>query len=209
MIGILGGTFDPVHYGHLRPAMDVRSALGLADVRFIPVGTTTHREQPEASAAQRQAMLLRAIEDVDGLRVDDREIKRNEPSYMIDTLRSLKTDFPAESFCLIIGIDAFLKLESWREWRSIVELVNLVVTYRPNFNLDSLIESELKDYLSRAKTDKQKIMASDSGLCYFCPVTQLDISSTMIRQMVKLDRPLNYLLPDTVITYLTQNELYR
>ena len=119
MIGIYGGTFDPVHYGHLRPAIDVYSQLGLSEVRFIPTGEPAHREQPIASQDQRYQMLLLAIENIAGLSVDDREIKRAGPSYMVDTINSLQADFPDESFCLIVGMDAFIKFESWREWQRI------------------------------------------------------------------------------------------
>ena len=210
MIGIYGGTFDPVHFGHLRPALDVYSELGLSEVRFIPAGVPVHRDLPVASSEQRYQMLLLAAENVTAIRVDDREITCNEPSYMVDTIRSLQADFSNEKFCLIIGMDAFIGFDGWREWRTILDLVNIVVTCRPRFDLASIADSELKDYILGAETkDKAEFLADPSGHCYFCPVTQLDISATDIRKRVKRGSELNYLLPDAVINYLLQKQLYQ
>ncbi|VAW94697.1 Nicotinate-nucleotide adenylyltransferase [hydrothermal vent metagenome] len=209
MIGIYGGTFDPVHFGHLRPAVDVYSELGLSEVRFIPAGVPVHRDMPVASSEHRYQMLLLATENVAGLSVDDREITRDEPSYMIDTIRSLQADFSNEKFCLIVGMDAFIGFAAWREWRTILELVNIVVTCRPRFDLASIADSALKDYVLAAETkDKDEFLEGASGHCYFCPVTQLDISATKIRKLVKRGSELNYLLPDSVINYLLQKQLY-
>ncbi len=210
MIGIYGGTFDPVHYGHLRPAIDVYTELGLSEVRLIPAGVPAHRDLPVASPEQRFQMLLMAIDKVAGLSIDDREIQRDGPSYMIDTIRSLQAEFANEKFCLIVGMDAFIGFESWREWKSIVELVNIVITYRPNFDINSIAESELKKYIHGAQTkNKDEFLASPAGHCYFCPVTQLDISATKIRALVKKENKLNFLLPDVVIAYLQQNQIYQ
>ena len=210
MIGIYGGTFDPVHYGHLRPAIDVYSELGLSEVRLIPTGVPAHRDLPMASSEQRFQMLLLAIDNVAGLSIDDREIQRDGPSYMIDTIRSLQAEFPNEKFCLIVGMDAFIGFESWRDWKTIVELVNIVITYRPNFDINSIAESDLKKYIHGAETkNKDEFLASPGGHCFFCPVTQLDISATKIRALVKKGSVLNFLLPDAVIAYLQQNQIYQ
>ena len=211
MIGIYGGTFDPVHYGHLRPAIDVFCTLDLSEIRFIPTGEPAHRAKPVATAEQRLDMLVLATKHVDGLKVDAREIKRIGPSFMIDTIRSLKMDLPNEMFCLIVGMDAFLDFASWREWETITEQVNIVVTHRPTFNFDVMtLDSKLKNYLVRAKTTQKNDMYNHSaGKCFFCPVTQLDISSTKIRQLVRHNMRLNYLLPDSVEHYLSQNAIYK
>ncbi len=210
MIGIYGGTFDPVHFGHLRPAVDVYTELGLSEIRFIPAGIPAHREQPVASKAQRCQMLLLATENIAGMSVDDREINRDGPSYMIDTIRSLQSDFPDEKFCLIVGMDAFIGFESWREWQAIVGLINIVITYRPNFDIDSITESELKKYIRGAETkNKDEFLTGSFGHCYFCPVTQLDISATRIRELARQGSKLNFLLPDAVVDYLQQERIYQ
>jgi len=210
MIGIYGGTFDPVHFGHLRPAMDVYSELDLSEVRFIPTGVPAHRDLPVASSEHRYQMLLLATENIAGLSVDDREIKRDGPSYMIDTIRSLQADLPEEQFCLMVGMDAFIGFESWREWQTITELVNIVITYRPNFDLDSIAESELKKYILAAETKKKdEFLANPAGCCYFCPVTQLDISATKIRELAQKGGAINFLLPDVVAGYLLQKKIYQ
>jgi len=210
MIGIYGGTFDPVHFGHLRPAIDVYSELGLSEVRFIPAGVPAHRDLPVASSKQRHEMLLLATDNVTGLNVDAREIRRDGPSYTVDTIKSLQVDFPNEKFCLIVGMDAFIDFESWREWQTILQLVNVVVTDRPNVDLDSMKGSGLKNYLIGAETkDKLEFLASAAGRCYFCAVTQLDISATQIRDRVKNTNELTFLLPDSVVDYLLHAQLYR
>ncbi len=210
MIGIYGGTFDPVHYGHLRPAIDVYSELSLSEVRLIPAGVPAHRDVPLASSTQRYQMLLLATQNINALTVDDREIQRAGSSYMIDTIRSLQADFVDESLCLIVGMDAFINFETWREWQAITQLVNIVITCRPNFDLDSIPESDLKGYIRGAEIqDKDKFLASPAGHCYFCPVTQLDISATRIRDLIKQGGELNFLLPDAVIHYLLQEQIYQ
>ena len=210
MIGIYGGTFDPVHYGHLRPAIDVYSELCLSEVFLIPAGVPAHRSVPVANSEQRYQMLLLATENISALKVDDREIKRDGPSYMIDTIKSLQADFEDEKFCLIVGMDAFINFEAWREWQTITKLVNIVITCRPNFDLDSIPESKLKNYIRDAELqDKEKFLAGPAGHCYFCAVTQLDISATRIRSLVKQGGELNFLLPDTVTNYLQQNRIYQ
>jgi nicotinate-nucleotide adenylyltransferase len=136
MIGIYGGTFDPVHFGHLRPALDVLEGLGLEQVRFIPCGQPPHRQQPVANAEQRMAMLSLAVSEQAGFVVDDREISRGGTSYMVDTLTSLKQEKPNNTFCLMLGMDAFIEFDQWKRWQDILQMVNLVVTHRPNADFD-------------------------------------------------------------------------
>ena len=130
-IGILGGTFDPLHYGHLRPALEVCEQLGLDHVRLIPSRVPVHRPQPVATLEQRVEWLQQVAEEVPQMVVDLREVERESPSWMVVTLESLKVSFPKRPLCLILGMDAFLKIESWHRWEALLQLAHLVVTHRP------------------------------------------------------------------------------
>ncbi len=134
MIGVLGGTFDPVHFGHLRPALEVRQALGLEELRLIPLRQAVHRSQPQASPEQRLAMLRLAVQGqgAEGLRIDDRELRRADESYTHDTLVDLRAELgPAVGLCLLVGADAFRGFLSWHRPDDILSLAHLIVMRRP------------------------------------------------------------------------------
>ena len=132
-IGIFGGTFDPIHYGHLRTAFELLQALRLGELRFMPAGNPPHREQPMASAEQRVAMVRAATAGQPGFTVDDRETRREGPSYSVDTLAGLRAEHPTRPLCLIVGMDAFLGLPKWHQWQDILKLAHLVVAHRPGW----------------------------------------------------------------------------
>jgi nicotinate-nucleotide adenylyltransferase len=210
MIGVYGGTFDPVHYGHLRPALEILEAFELSQIRFIPCGQPPHREPPHASAAQRLAMLHLAIAGIPGFITDAREIQRAGPSYMIDTLRSLQGELAGEHFCLILGMDAFAAFHTWHDWRSILQVCNLLVMHRPEFEPAHVIQNaELKQLVAEnLLQDKSAFINSAAGKLMFYTVTQLDISSTRIRDVIKHHRSARYLLPDDVIALIEQDNIY-
>ncbi|NCA87579.1 MAG: nicotinate (nicotinamide) nucleotide adenylyltransferase [Gammaproteobacteria bacterium] len=134
MIGVLGGTFDPVHFGHLRPALEVRQALGLEELRLIPLRQAVHRSQPQASPEQRLAMLRLAVQGAEGLRVDDRELRRGGESYTHDTLVDLRGELgPAVGLGLLVGADAFRGFLSWHRPDDILALAHLIVMRRPGW----------------------------------------------------------------------------
>ena len=132
MIGILGGTFDPVHFGHLRPALEARQALGLDEIRLIPCNVPPHRPQPFASARQRLTMLQGAIAGHAGFVIDERELHRDGPSYTLDTLLSLHADIKGVDLCLLLGMDAFRGLTSWHRWHELIDHCHIVVMTRPD-----------------------------------------------------------------------------
>ena len=208
MIGILGGTFDPIHFGHLRTALDVQQCLALDEVRFIPCGEPAHRNKPIAEPLQRLAMVRAAIAGQEKFTVDDRELRRKGPSYMVDTLTSLKKDFNDKSLCLILGTDAFNGLEQWYQWQQIFELANIVIMRRPDVDGKAKINKHLflkiKHRLLEADNLKNK---QNGGVC-FVPVTQLDISATMIRQQWQSCNDIQFFLPDSVLTLIQQQNIY-
>lgn len=211
MIGVYGGTFDPVHYGHLRPALEVFEAFALSELRFVPCGQPPHRNLPEAVPAQRLAMVERAIAGVPGFVADAREIQRSGPSYMIDTLRSLHTELSEQALCLILGMDAFAGFHSWHEWRAIPELCNLLVMHRPEFEPAQVIQdTELQQLINDCQVhDSSQFSHARAGKLMFYPVTQLDISSTRIREAIRQRRSVRFLLPDEVIAVIEQDGIYQ
>jgi nicotinate-nucleotide adenylyltransferase len=199
MIGVFGGTFDPIHYGHLRAALDVHHALALRELRFLPLNVAVHREQPRASAAQRRAMVEAGIAGEPGFRVDDRELMRPGRSYSIDTLISLRDELgDKRPICLLVGGDAFNGFFDWHRPRDILELAHLVVMQRPGAPIqrDARLRTEVE---RRRATRRDELEGRAAGRIWFESVTQLDISSTRIRRMLALGRSPRYLLPDAVI----------
>jgi len=210
MIGVYGGTFDPIHFGHLRPAFEILQSFGLSQIRFIPCGVPPHRDSPRATAEQRLAMLERAIEGVPEFVSDAREIRRSGPSYMIDTLRSLQSELAGEACCLILGMDAFAAFHTWHQWRDILHYCNLLVMQRPEFEPEQVINaSELQDLVRQARVSEVSDFVREApGKLIFYPVTQLDISSTRIRESIGQQRSPRFLMPDRVIALIEQQGIY-
>lgn len=207
MIGVLGGTFDPIHYGHLRPALEVFETLGLAELRLIPAGVPPHRGRPVASTAQRLAMVQAAIEGLAGWRVDSREMDRPGPSYMVDTLASLRAEIGAAPLVLLLGQDAYGALDRWHQWTRILDLAHVVVMARPGSALPTA--GIMGTVTARRRVDAPEALRQHpAGRIYPCPVTQLAISGTAIRALVAAGRSARFLLPDAVLALLHQWRLY-
>ena len=202
LIGILGGTFDPIHYGHLRPALDIMQQVGLAEVRFIPNRIPPHREAPVLSDQQRAELVQIAISTTDGFVLDDRELKRSGPSYMVDTLQSLKDDFPDATLCLIMGMDAFSGLPQWHHWQSILTLSHIIVSTRPGSALPRFANQA--PMAERLSDNPQSLLRRPAGQILLQSVTQLDISASQIRRMLSAGQSTKYLLPETVRDKLEQ-----
>ena len=195
MIGILGGTFDPVHFGHLRPALEVMQATGMEQVRFLPNRIPPHRETPWLDVENRLELLKTAIADQPGFELDERELQREGHSYMVDTLESLRSDFPSHPLCLILGMDAFLGIKKWHQWQRIPELCHLVVTNRSGFDMTGDFIQQLPATLVTKASGLFEVAA---GRILLQSVTQLDISASHIRAMLAKGQSVRYLLPDEV-----------
>ncbi len=208
MIGLLGGTFDPVHFGHLRPALEVAGALALEQVRFIPCFLPVHRGRPGATPLQRLEMLRLALEGVPGFVADPRELERGGPSYMVDTLEGLRAEVGAEPLALILGQDAFATLDRWHRWERLTELAHLVVTRRPGAALPG--EGPVAELLRRrASDDPAPLHGAPAGRIWLQEVTQLDISATAIRREVARGGSCRFLTPEPVRDYIERHGLYR
>jgi len=205
MIGIFGGTFDPVHYGHLRSALEVKEIFGLTEVRLIPSAQPPHREQPAATALMRLHMLELAIKNQPGLVIDTRELNRQGVSYMVDTLKSLRQEFKDEPLLLFIGSDAFNHLKTWHQWQHLFDYAHIVVMTRPGFKIQNLDEF----FKAKLATGITELAHNLAGKLYFQQITQLDISATAIRDMIAKQKNPGFLLPDALIDYIRQCKLYQ
>lgn len=207
-IGIFGGTFDPVHFGHLRPALELQEALDLEEVRFIPSAVPPHRETPAVGAPVRLELLELAIAGQAGFRVDDRELHRAGRSYTVDTLVSLRGELgDARSLCLLLGMDAFLGLAEWHRWQELLDLAHLVVAHRPGWNAPT--SGPLGGLVRACRVqDRRALAARPQGHVYLQGVTPLDISATRIRSLLAAGRSVRYLLPDRVWERLERDGLY-
>lgn len=207
-IGILGGTFDPIHYGHLRSALELLGTLELAEVRFVPCRIPAHRGTPLVTADQRLALVRLATADQPGFVADDRELHRDGPSYMFDTLLSLREDFGETPLCLIVGTDAFQELHTWHRWRELTGLAHIVVMRRPG--VLQPLPPVLEEFVAlRVVHGAFALRQKPAGGILFQPVTQLNISATQIRALLARGQSPRYLLPDAVLDCIRDRALYR
>ncbi len=205
MLGVYGGTFNPVHYGHLRTAFEVTEFFQLDQLRLIPCRIPAHRRPPSVSAETRFKLLQLAIKGMPGWIADRRELDRPGPSYMVDTLASLRQEFPEEAMLLFMGQDAFNGIEQWHCWRRLFDYAHIVVMTRPGYQKQ--ISSEwLHEKLTQTAPE---VRHKPSGLLYFHTVTPLDISSSNIRALIRAGRQAKFLMPDNVIQAIDQQKLYQ
>lgn len=212
-IGILGGTFDPIHFGHLRLAEELAEALDIAQVRLIPAGHPPHRRRPRAGARHRLEMVRLAIAGNPRFVLDECEIAKPGPSYSVDTLSVLRAELPeATPLVLFMGGDAFLGLNTWHRWQRLTELAHLAVAHRPGFSLatwEDALPEELRTLLSTHRCELAgELLEKPAGRILLHSVTQLDISASQIRARALRGKSLRYLLPDAVIAYIQENHLY-
>jgi nicotinate-nucleotide adenylyltransferase len=212
-VGILGGTFDPVHYGHLRLAEEVGEKLKLAEVRFIPSGTPPHRTAPRVEAGHRLEMVRRATAGNALFTVDDREIRRPGPGYSVDTLAAIRAEVGvSRPLAMLVGADAFLDLATWSRWQALFDLAHVVVAHRPGYPVDSwqsrMPEPLAREYSSRLAHQPLAVHLAPAGGIIVTAIAALDISATAIRDAVQAGASPRYLLPDPVLDYIQQHRLY-
>ncbi len=213
-VGIFGGTFDPIHHGHLRLAEEVAESAKLGEVRFMPSGTPPHRTRPGADAADRLAMARLAVAGNPRFSVDDRETRRAGPGYTVDTLTELRSELGvSRPLALLLGADAFLELATWHRWRALFDLAHIVVAYRPGFPIDTwqarMPEPHAHEYAARHMHQPLAVHLAPAGGIAAVSMTGLDISATFVRNAVAAGASARYLLPDSVLDYIRSRGLYR
>jgi nicotinate-nucleotide adenylyltransferase len=206
-IGLFGGTFDPLHYGHLRTAFELWQSLRLAEVRFMPTGSPPHREQPYAPAQARLAMVQAAVALESAFVVDDREVRRTGVSYSVDTLTELRAEYPERSLCLLLGMDAFLGLPNWHRWRELLDLAHIIVAHRPGWRAPTM--GPLGEVMvDRGTGSVRDLHEQRAGRIYVHAVTQLEISSTDLRQLIAAGHDPRYLVPEEVRRIIRETGCY-
>jgi len=213
-IGIFGGTFDPIHHGHLRLAQEALEQCSLSAIRFIPSGTPPHRAAPLATAEQRLHMVRLAIQGQSGFELDEREVHRSDKCYSVDTLGALRAELgAAQPLCLLLGSDAFMQLHTWHQWQRLFELTHIIVMQRPGRPVGNAMaqadEDLRRQYQSRLAPSSRLLHDSPGGHVVVLDMPQLDISATDIRSRVVQHKNLRYLLPDAVAHYIQINQLYK
>lgn len=204
MIGLFGGTFDPIHYGHLRTVLEVQQAHQLEVVHFMPLNIAVHRQQPSTANTLRWKMLTESIQNIRPFIADDRELKKDQPSYTVETLQSLKADIKQKTIVLIMGSDAFNQFETWKDPHKILELAHIVVMRRP----DHVVK--IADFCKHQESiNKAELKHQSAGLIYIQTVRALDISSTDIRQLIANQQKADFLLPPCCLDIIKKNNLYQ
>lgn len=207
-IGIFGGTFNPIHIGHLRSALEVMENYGLDELRLMPNALPPHRATPAASALQRLAMVQLAVQDVPGLSVDDLELQRDTPSWTIDTLLVLRQQLSADDqLLLILGWDAFCGLPTWHRWQEILQHCHLLVLQRPDFDVEA--PQTLRDLIAARTVASPQALQGPAGQISFVWQTPLAVSATQIRQRLAQNLSVRFLVPDTVLNYIQTQGLYQ
>jgi nicotinate-nucleotide adenylyltransferase len=204
-VAVFGGTFDPIHYGHLRTAFELLEQLGIPEIRFMPAGNPPHRATTMASNAARLEMVR--VADEPRFLLDDRELRRDGPSFTVDTLAELRAEHPARPLCLIVGMDAFLGLPRWHEWQRLLGLAHLVVAHRPGWRAPQT--GALGELLAeRGGARVRDLHAALAGRIYIHAVTQLEISSTGVRELIEAGHHPRFLMPDGVCRIIDHSGCY-
>ena len=209
-IGLLGGTFNPIHFGHLRMAQELADSLSLNTVKFIPSANPPHKPPPQVSAEHRATMVQLAIAGNSQFQFDGRELSRTGASYTVDTLESLRDELgDGTSLILIMGSDAFTKFNTWHRWQEIIQLCHIALVQRPASNNKEQLTKELETFLHNHYTEHaEDLHESGTGLVTMQAITPLEISSTAIRQALQLKHSARYLMPENVLDYIAAKHLY-
>ncbi len=209
-IGVFGGTFDPIHLGHLRAAEEVREALELSEIWFLPAARPPHKGHRPLPFEHRYEMVRLAISGVDGMVVKDLEAHRPGPSYTVDTLAQLRRMVPGCPLYFLVGSDGFLEMEEWHQHRRLVELATLVVMGRGEASLARCIGELPRLFPNHSKGGEPgRWEAQGAHPIIFLPVSRLDISSTKIRSLVEHGRSVRFLVPERVRLYMEEKGLYK
>ncbi|CAM4444161.1 MAG: putative nicotinate-nucleotide adenylyltransferase [Legionella sp.] len=208
-IAIFGGTFDPIHNGHLQTSLSIQSSVKFDSYFFLPCKVPTIKPAAFASNEQRIKMIELAIKAYPQFKLDLREIQRDTPSYMVETLQSFRRDYPSASITLIIGYDAFISLPKWHQWEKLITLANILVINRNKFvqhQIPELMQQFLVNYQCKKK---EVLLNSKASAVFMFDAGHYEISSTMIREEIKHGRDVGFEIPKEVYRYIKNEGLYQ
>jgi len=207
-IGVLGGTFDPIHIGHLRSALEVAEVLALDELRLMPNARPPHRDTPQVSPRDRLEMVRCAVEGVPTLAVDARELARDTPSYTIETLELMRAEMAAsDQLFLLLGWDAFCGLPGWHRWEELLQHCHILVLQRPDADVEP--PDALRNLLAARSVSDPQALVGPAGHIAFVWQTPLAVSATQIRQLLASGKSVRFLVPDAVLAYIDAHNLYR
>jgi len=207
-IGFLGGSFDPIHNGHLLPAIEVAEQLQLQQLFLMPNHIAPHKAGSHCSAMQRVEMVKLAVQDVDTLAIDTRELNRDSASYTVETLKEIRVQYPNTPICFLMGMDSLINFDKWYQWQNILNYCHLVVCARPGWKGE--FNDTVQDLLNHHQTQSvDELHQFQSGKIYFQKTVQFDISSTQIRHHIKHDLNIEGLLPQPIHHYIKRHKLYK
>jgi nicotinate-nucleotide adenylyltransferase len=207
-IAFLGGTFDPIHLGHLRPALEIGEALSLKQLFFMPNLIAPHKSASHCNPKQRCEMVELALHNQARMAIDTRELNRHKPSYTIDTLKELKVEYPHTPICFIMGMDSLISFDTWFHWQEILSYCHLIISHRPGWKCEFNEQIQiLVD--AHQTTNKHDLHNFQVGKIYFQTTSQLAISSSEIRQLLNNDISIDYLVPEAVNDYIKEHQLYK
>lgn len=209
LIALYGGTFDPIHYGHLKPVEALAKQVALQQVTIMPNNVPPHRPQPRADSQQRKAMVQLAIAGNPLFKLDDRELQRETPSYTVETLEQLRAEIGSEQpLAFIVGQDSLLSLQRWHRWETLLTLCHLLVCQRPGYSV-SMETAEEQQWLDAHQTlSVEQLHTQPAGKIYLAQTPMYDISATAIRQRLEQHLPCDDLIPPTVEEFIRQHHLY-
>jgi len=208
-IGILGGTFDPIHYGHINSAVQTAKWLQLNQIVLMPCHIPPHKNSPSATAKQRAEMVSLVCKEQPIFTLDDRELKRSTPSFTIDTLKELKANNANTIIYFFIGMDSLLNFTTWVQWQEILKLCHLVVSARPGYDLTRLNQATKKLLANHQAIDNTVLKYCTAGKILFSYNDLWDISSTAIRQNTKEKKSCKNMTPNAILEFINKYQLYR
>lgn len=204
---LFGGTFDPIHNGHLKAARALIEELKIDTLHLMPNAVPPHRDQPAASAEQRLTMVQLACQAHPNLVAEDFELNSNEPSYTVKTLKHFHNRYPRDTLLFVMGMDSLVSLDSWYQWQQLLDYSHLLVMPRPGYKINNASDS-LRDYIARHKTDKTTaLQCRQQGLIYIADTPLVDVSATQVRQQLAAGST-DVSVPESVLNYIQQQQLY-